>query len=777
MNTFPLRLLVCVLGFAHAQVVAAAADRGAAAPRPATASQTPPNIVLIVADDLGYGDLGCYGAKNIRTPHIDRLAQEGSRFTSFYVAQAVCTASRASLLTGVYSNRVGLGGALNHTSTTGINPREKLLSNLCKDQGYATAIYGKWHLGHHPSFLPTRRGFDEFAGLPYSNDLGPLHPVTAGLPTLPFYEQAEVVEGDPDLAQLTARATASALSFIERKRDQPFFLYLPYVMPHVPIAASPKFRGQSAGGLYGDVVEELDASVGAILATLRRLGLDERTLVIFMSDNGPWTSYGDHAGSSGPFREGKLTAFEGGHRVPFVARWPGKVAPGRTSDELFTAMDLHATIAHLVGAKTPAEHYDGIDLTPLLLGGKGAKGRSEFWYYSTEELHAVRQGNWKLHLPHEYLTLIAEPGKGGKPSNFGRIQPGAAGSIQNSGLRGIAARHGYKFEQIGLALYNLADDPGESRDVAAAHPDVVARLQKVAAAARADLGDALTGVKPTNARPVGNVLPALPAGVKRVANLEFAKTPSGNLSLDLYLPEKDAGRLLPVVMWVHGGGWKNGSKLNCPLTWLAAEGYAVASIDVRLLHQSGWPAQIEDPRAAIRWLRENAATYALDPARIAVGGGSSGGHVAAVVGTTSAPAGEKTSSRVQAVIDFYGPADLLTMPNNTPGPGKTDADLAKANGARLLGGIVRDRAALAQKASALHWVSADDPPFLILHGDADPQVPLEQSRRLDAALRAAGVRSELHVLPGAGHGGKAFDTPALRTTIKAFLDRTMAGRN
>ncbi|MSU51160.1 MAG: hypothetical protein EXS37_19075, partial [Opitutus sp.] len=255
----------------------------------------------------------------------------------------------------------------------------------------------------------------------------------------------------------------------------------------------------------GDVVQELDWSVGEIMATLRRLVLDERTLVIFTSDNGPWTSYGEHAGSAGPFREGKLTTFEGGQRTPFIARWPGHIAAARVTDALFTAMDLHATIAALIGAKLPDVRHDGTDLTPLLLGRPGAKGRDEFWYYSTDELHAVRQGDWKLHVPHEYLTLIAGPGRGGKPSNFGHIQPGATGAIENSGLRGIASRHGYKFAPLGLALYNLKDDPGETRDVAAAHPEIVARLQQVVAAARADLGDALTGIKPTQARAVGDV--------------------------------------------------------------------------------------------------------------------------------------------------------------------------------------------------------------------------------------------------------------------------------
>ncbi len=482
-----------------------------AAPSFAAVPPAPPNVILILVDDLGYADLGCYGAKDIRTPHIDRIAAEGSTFTSFYVGQAVCTASRAALMTGAYPNRIGMGGALNHTSTTGLHPSEQTLGNLFQQQGYATAIVGKWHLGHRPPFLPTRRGFDEWFGIPYSNDLGPLHPVTPGLPSLPLYDQEKIVELDPDQAQFTARFTQRAVSFIERQRNRPFFLYLAHVMPHVPIFASEKFRGTSARGLYGDVVQELDWSVGEIMATLRRLGLDERTLVIFTSDNGPWTSYGDHAGSSGPLREGKLTAFEGGQRTPFIARWPGHIAAARSSDALLAAMDVHATLAHLIGAKLPAVKQDGLNLAPLLLGQPGATGREEFWYYSTDELHAVRQGDWKLHVPHDYLALVAAPGRGGKPSNFGQIRPGASGAIANSGLLGIASRHGYKFTPIGVALYNLKDDPGETRDLAATHPDIVLRLQKVAAAARADLGDALTGVKPTNARPVGMAPSELPA--------------------------------------------------------------------------------------------------------------------------------------------------------------------------------------------------------------------------------------------------------------------------
>lgn len=485
---YPALVFLSVCGFGRLTLSAATPAR-------------PPNVIFIFADDLGYADLGCYGATDIKTPHLDRLAAEGTRFTSFYVAQSVCTASRAALMTGSYANRVGMSGALNHTSTTGLHPREKLLGQVFKDQGYATAIYGKWHLGHREPFLPTRRGFDEWLGIPYSNDNGPLHPTTRGIPSLPLYENEKVIELDPDQSQFTRRLTERAVDFIERNRAQPFFLYLPHIMPHVPIFASEKFRGTSSRGVYGDVIQELDWSVGEIMAALKRLGLDDNTLVVFSSDNGPFLSYGEHAGSARPLREGKLTTFEGGQRTPCLVRWPGRVPAGRVSDEPLATMDLYVTFARMIGATLPDLPRDGADVMPLLLGAPGARGREEFWFYSGDELQAVRRGDWKLHLPHDYLVVAAEPGRAGKRSHYGRMQPAA---IEQSGIHGIASRHGYRVEKIGLSLYNLKNDPAEAHNVADAHPEVVAELQRVAQAARAELGDALTGVRPTRARSAGD---------------------------------------------------------------------------------------------------------------------------------------------------------------------------------------------------------------------------------------------------------------------------------
>lgn len=460
-----------------------------------------PNVVLILADDLGYADVGCNGGREIRTPHIDSLAKDGTRFTSFCVAQAVCTASRAALLSGCYPNRVGMAGALNHTSTVGIHPDEYLLPEMFRDLGYATACFGKWHLGTKPEFFPTRNGFDRWAGLPYSNDNGPLHPTVKGIPPLPFYSDDQVIRSDPIQALFTSQFTEYSLAFITANKDRPFFLYLPHVMPHVPIFAREKPADKSPRGLYRQVVEELDSGVGEILQRLKSLGLEENTIVIFMSDNGPFLSYGNHAGRAEPFREGKLTTFDGGLRVPFLVRWPGRVPPARVSDELLTGLDLLPSLTAMVGGKLPTERkIDGVDLSPLLLGKPAAKGREAVACYSGSELHAVRRGQWKLHVPHEYLTVDGEPGLNGKPANFANMKPNP---IEQSGIRGIASRHGYRVEKIELSLFDLAADPGETKNVAADHPDVVAELQKLAGEFRRDLGDSLTQTKGTGVRPVG----------------------------------------------------------------------------------------------------------------------------------------------------------------------------------------------------------------------------------------------------------------------------------
>ena len=462
----------------------------------ATPAERPPNIVLIFTDDQGYADVGCYGAQGFETPHIDQMAREGIRFTSFYVSQAVCSASRAALMTGCYSNRVGVQGALMPWSNVGLNPDEETIADVLKKRGYATGAFGKWHLGHHRPFLPLQQGFDEYFGIPYSNDMWPVYydgtPVTEEnpgpapnllryppLPLIEGNEQVEVVADHKDQDRLTTRLTERATQFIEKNKERPFFLYLPHPMPHVPLGVSDKFRGKSEQGMYGDVMMEIDWSVGQILETLKRNDLDRNTLVIFASDNGPWLNYGNHAGSADPLREGKGAMWEGGARVPCVMRWPGVIPAGTVSDRIAATLDVLPTVAHIAGAPLPDKPIDGVNLLPLLQGDREANPRDHFYFYYGRELIAVRQGDWKLAFPHAYRSYQGvEPGKDGHPGPT-------------------------RQETTALALYNLADDPEEQRNVAEQHPDVVTRLQALGEKARVDLGDRdRTGA---GVRPVGKV--------------------------------------------------------------------------------------------------------------------------------------------------------------------------------------------------------------------------------------------------------------------------------
>jgi arylsulfatase A len=341
-----------------------------------------PNIVIIFCDDVGYADIGVFGAKGYETPNLDRMAAEGVKFTDFYAAASLCTPSRAALLTGCYPQRVGLPSVLGPADKIGISDQEQTIAEILKPMGYATACYGKWHLGHHPKFLPTRHGFDEYFGLPYSNDMWPYHPTNKSFPDLPLIEGERIIEYNPDQTQLTTWYTERAVRFIEKNKDRPFFLYLPHSMAHVPLFVSDKFKGKSERGLYGDVMMEIDWSVGQILSTLKRLDLDEKTLVIFCSDNGPWLSYGDHAGSAEPLREGKGTSFDGGHREPTVMRMPGTIRSRIVCNEPASTMDILPTIAKLAGAKLPAHRIDGKDIWPLMTGVPGAKSPHEaFLYY------------------------------------------------------------------------------------------------------------------------------------------------------------------------------------------------------------------------------------------------------------------------------------------------------------------------------------------------------------------------------------------------------------
>ena len=436
-----------------------------------------PNIVVIFIDDMGYADIGPFGAKGYATPHLDRMAKEGRKFTDFYVTQAVCSASRAGLLTGCYNVRVGILGALGPKATHGINPSEMTLAEVCKQKGYATACYGKWHLGHHKKFLPMQHGFDDYFGLPYSNDMWPYHPGVLHLPMeqrLKKWAHLPLIDGNSiinpkvtgkDQEQLTTQYTERAVQFIAKNKNNPFFVYLPHSMVHVPLYVSNKFKGKSGAGLFGDVMMEVDWSVGQILSTLRKHRLGKNTLVIFTSDNGPWLSYGDHAGSANPLREGKGTMFDGGCRESTLMWWPGTIPAGSVCKTPAMTVDILPTVADLIDAKLPNHTIDGKNIINLVKGASDESPQEAYYFYYGKQLQAIRMGKWKLHFPHGYRTMAGKPGgKGGIPTKYSQAR-------------------------IGLSLFDLDKDIGETTDVKEKHPEILAKMQQLGEAMRTELGD------------------------------------------------------------------------------------------------------------------------------------------------------------------------------------------------------------------------------------------------------------------------------------------------
>ncbi|GIR29915.1 MAG: hypothetical protein CM15mP44_1980 [Candidatus Neomarinimicrobiota bacterium] len=438
-----------------------------------------PNIIIIFTDDQGYGDLGCYGATKFETPHIDSMAKEGLLFTDFYVSQAVCSASRASLMTGSYAERVGIQGALSPWEVGGLDPKIQTIAKLLKSYEYTNAIYGKWHLGHRDEYLPLQNGFDEYAGLICSNDMWPVgydgKPIQSTkksyYPTMSFWEGNSPsfdIKDFEDQSQLTTKITERAVDFINQNHDKPFFLYIPHPMPHQPIAVSDKFKGKSELGLYGDVIMEIDWSVGEILASLKANKIDDNTLVIFASDNGPWLNFGEWGGSAGPLREGKGTMWEGGARVPCVMRWPNRIEANRVSSNIAATIDILPTIAEIIGANNFTSKIDGVSLLPILEKKPGANPRDHLYYYYDEKLIAVRKNEWKLVFPHTYRSYEnVEPGKNLFPGPYGR-------------------------GKSGLELYNLVQDIGEKENVVAKYPKIVQELEQLGEEARSILGDKIT---------------------------------------------------------------------------------------------------------------------------------------------------------------------------------------------------------------------------------------------------------------------------------------------
>lgn len=442
-----------------------------------------PNIVLINLDDVGYGDFSYNGAYGYRTPHVDKMSAEGMQLTHFLVGQPVSGASRAGLLTGCYPNRVGFSGAPMPNSPYGIHPEETTIGEMLQGKGYATAIYGKWHLGDAHPFLPLQNGFDDYYGLPFSNDMWPFHPqqgTVFDFPDLPTIEGNEIIGYNTDQTKFTTDYTDRAVSFIKKNKEKPFFLYLAHSMPHVPLAVSDKFKGKSEQGLYGDVMMEIDWSVGQVLKTIEELGLEENTLVILTSDNGPWTNYGNHAGSAGALRQAKGTTFDGGNRVPCIMYWKGKIEAGTVANQLTSNIDILPTLAEITKADLPTRKIDGVSLTALF-SNPDARPRENFvYYYNENDLEAVTDGQYKLVFPHRYADYEAYP-----PGN-----DGAPGKL----IMGELTEN---------KLYDLRRDPGERYNVISQHPEVESKLIEIANQKRKELGDNLTGVKGTENRVPG----------------------------------------------------------------------------------------------------------------------------------------------------------------------------------------------------------------------------------------------------------------------------------
>ena len=441
-----------------------------------------PNIILIMADDLGWGDVGFNGNTRIQTPCLDRLSSEGVIFDQFYSSAPLSSPTRASVLTGRNAYRMGV-----FAPNVGIlRPEEKTLPKLLKEKGYTTGHFGKWHLGSQKEFLPLQNGFDEYYGLPYSNDMWPFHPQQGevfNFPDLPTYDGNEIIGYNTDQTRLTTDYTTRSVNFIKKNKNKPFFLYLAHNMPHVPLAVSDKFKGKSEQGLYGDVMMEIDWSVGEIFKTLRELGLEDNTLVILTSDNGPWTNYGNHAGSAGGLREAKATTFDGGNRVPCIMYWKGKTLPGTTCNKLASNIDLLPTFAEITQAPLPPRKIDGVSILPLIEGKKDANPRESFvYYYRKNDLEAVTDGMFKLVFPHKYVTYGAyEPGNDGQP-----------GKLTN-------------LEIMKPEMYDLRRDPGERYNVITQYPEEAAKLMKIADQKRHELGDDLTRMKGTERREPGLV--------------------------------------------------------------------------------------------------------------------------------------------------------------------------------------------------------------------------------------------------------------------------------
>lgn len=677
-----------------------------------------PNFIIIMADDQGYQDIGCYGSPLIKTPYLDQMAKEGVRFTSFYSANSVCSPSRAALLTGCYPTRVSIPAVLFPRDRIGLNPDETTIADLLKKQGYATACIGKWHLGHHPEFLPTRHGFDEYYGIPYSNDMRidksskladdvvlregyTLERIQKEDPKanfVPLMRNEEIIEYPADQTTLTKRYTEESIRFITENKDKPFFLYLPHTMPHIPLFASDEFRDKSERGRYGDTIEELDHSTGMIIEKLKELGIDDKTLVVYTSDNGPWKLKEGKGGHADPLRGFKFSTYEGGMRVPCIMRWPNKIPAGTTCTQIAASIDLLPTLAGLAGAKLPDETIDGVDITKLLESPEENESpRDTYFFYKGNNLQAVRKGHWKLRRTKEQVELFDLNADLSETTNL--VEENTS---KVSELKGLIDEFDAKLKKEARPAGQLDDAPGDE-----------------------------TQKKQNEKQPTENPLSGSRKEVyKKIGDVELA--------IHIFEPKKKAtdkkGR--PAAVFFFGGGWNSGSvnQFAPHCRYLASRGMVAMVADYRVArrHKTTPFECVQDGKSAIRWIRANAKRLGIDPNRIAAGGGSAGGHVAAATETTvlDEPGEDTTvSSRPNAL--------LLFNPVYDNGP---DGYGYKRVANRYL------------EISPMHNIQKGMAPAIVFLGTNDGLIPVETAKQFQQKMLDVGSQSELHLYDGQPHG-------------------------
>jgi len=720
-----------------------------------------PNIIFILIDDQGYYDLGCYGATEVRTPRIDRMAKEGVRFTDYYAAAPICSPSRAGLLTGCYPRRVG-----NHIwvhradSSTGIHPDELTLAELLKEQGYATACIGKWHLGFKEPFLPHNQGFDHYFGL--LHNLDPVEIVyfeeKGGVPLL---RNGKVVKRPVDPTELTGRYTDEAIRFIEKNKAGPFFLYLPHTMLHNPLGASDAFKGKSGWGVYGDAIEELDHNVGRIFDTLKKNGLGDNTLVVYASDNGRGPGRTPTQGLRGR----KLSTYEAGIRVPAIAWGPGLgVKEGRVAHAPTRAMDWYPTLATVAGIEVPdGRVIDGRDIVPML------KGETNFipGPAMKKSLNAAvplrRSWNppaeWaKLIQRHEYLEAFFYHGSQGA-------------------LAAVRWRNWKLYLNPGLELYDLAKDPGESQLVR--NGEIARKLRGMAILFQHEMRNDARPAGEVAARPDGRT--EIPRSVREQLNvrrdLTYARYGDRTLEMDIYRP-RGAWGALPAVVCIHGGGWAKGDRSSHAnmAQALAARGHVAATISYRLSGEAPFPAQIHDCKAAVRFLRANAQEYGIDPEMVGAIGLSAGGHLAALLATSGgvealegAGGNAAFSSAVQAAVPMGAQTDLLSERNREISGIEDRGRIWR----QFLGGSQAECTDTYRLASPLHHLDQSDPPTWFISGQNDD--PSTHADAFRQRMRQLGLQGGLTLIPEAPHGfiGKQTWFDPMIERADAFFKKTL----